>query len=137
MCRHCQSLESDGYVILEDALPAATLSSLQAAYSAAWAEILAEWGTLKWRTRTYNADCQPSTKFVGVNLYDGYRSSEYKDTEILDMGRGRYDFSYGLAPFTPETIPAALAEIVQCQLKFEYGHFLGGLPVMAEDSSGR
>jgi hypothetical protein len=77
-------------------------------------------------------------------LSDGYRSSDYKDTEILDMGRGRFDFSYGLQPFKEEAVPmpAALDEIARCQLKFEYGHFLGGLPVMAArqgeegDSSG-
>jgi hypothetical protein len=34
--------------------------------------------------------------FYYLALYDGYKSSEYKGSEVLDMGRGRFDFQYGI-----------------------------------------
>lgn len=132
MCRFCAPLESDGFVVIEDAVEAEVLNSLRAAYARGWAEIRQHWTDLQWRTRTYNADCQRTTRFVGVDLYDGYRSAEYKETEVLDMGRGRYDFSYGLPAFTEANMPPALAALAQCQLRFEYSHCLGGLPVLQD-----
>ena len=94
---HLVRLERDGVTIVHDVFSAAQISAFSAKLAAAWGEVQAALPTLKWRTMRYKPSYVEAPSFAfGKALYEGHQPTEYRGTEVINMGRGRYDLFGGL-----------------------------------------
>ena len=94
---HLVRLERDGVTIVDDVFSAAQISAFSAKLAAAWGEVQAALPTQNWRTMRYKPSYVEAPSFaVGKALYEGHQSTEYRGTEVINMGRGRYDLFGGL-----------------------------------------
>jgi len=125
-----RELEEDGVTVIEDCFSSAEIAELRDQYDASWNDIKKNWKSLKWTTRRYKADTQPSLRFIGTDLYEGVECARYKDWLVTGVGKGRYDFAD--AKWQLPTVPTVLESLMRNQLKIEFGHALGGLPVLAK-----
>jgi hypothetical protein len=95
-------------------------------YNKGWFEIKSEWHNLIWYKRTYKPSSKNNFPFIGTDLYHDKKIAYYKDTMIIDMNNGRYDFTYNLdLNIFNQTLQTLFNSILEC----EYSHYYGGLPV--------
>jgi hypothetical protein len=128
-------LDSDGVVIIENAILPSELEYLRNKYSSGWNEIINNFTNLQWKKIQFNPNCQINTGFVGKDLYNGHHIAEYKETSILDMSRSRYDFTYGLENIKIQS--TIVNYIMQKMLKNEYNSYLGGLPLLPSANANK
>jgi hypothetical protein len=95
---HVQQLTRDGVTIVEGVYNPSQLKAFRQAVGAAWAKIQPSLPTLTWEPIRYRPEfVAKQTSFaVGKALYEGRRSASHEGTEVIDMGRGRFDLYGGL-----------------------------------------
>jgi hypothetical protein len=97
-------------------------------YTKSWNEIKTNFPT-DWITRTYKQECHKYDDFMGMDLYNNKQFAYYKNTEILDMGKNRYDFVYNLDSIKQIDLPINIINIMDSVLGCEYDYYYGGLPI--------
>lgn len=139
MNRYIEILERDGLVCLENVITLNEIEEWKNSYISAWKEIKSNWNNLIWKSITYKKEHLyyvenkedyevHNLDFISIDLYDGKKYAIYKNTSIIDMGNGRYDFIYGFNNINP-LLNNKLNTIIKSQLKFNYHCIVGGLPV--------
>jgi hypothetical protein len=123
----CKKLETDGIVIIPNAIEPLELTQLQNAYNTGWNEIKLHWNRIKWHKIKFNNHCQTKTGFIGKDLYDGKLLGKYSEVSITDMGNCRYDFTYGLEKIKLES--KIINNVMKTMLECEFEYYLGGLPL--------
>jgi hypothetical protein len=129
-----KQLDSNGIIILKNAITHDELNKLCTKYESGWKEIINKWNTLQWMKIKFNNSCQNNTGFIGKDLYDGKTFAKWQNTDeiILNMGNGRYDFTNGLENIKIES--KIVNDIMKQMLEFEYDYYLGGLPIVNENN---
>lgn len=141
-------LEEEGLVCVRNAISLDIIEEWKTKYTNAWNEIKKHWNTLDWKTMKYKREHLEHLNFnkkeehiqnkvydldfIGIDLYEGKKIARFKDTDIYDMGNGRYDFVFGLETINP-FISIEISEIIKSHLKFAYSAYVGGLPVEKQD----
>ena len=94
---HLANLARDGVTVVEDVYSQAELADIQSSLTAACAEVRAALPALAWNEMRYQAELVAADAFcTGRALYEGKRSAGFKDTEIIDLTNGRFDFYGGV-----------------------------------------
>jgi len=124
-------LSRDGLLVLRNVMDVAQLSEYRAVYMNSWETIKGNWDSLKWKKYSYPE--KTNLRFIGQDIFEGKQMAEFAGTVVIDIGGNRYDFTYGLGglKITNQHILA----IVESQLKQEYIHYLGGLPIESDGAS--
>jgi hypothetical protein len=122
-------LEEKGVVHLKNVFNKDQMDIIKDIYTQSWNEIKNNFPK-DWITRKYKANCHKYDDFIGLDLYNNKKFTYYKNTEMLDMGKNRYDFIYNLDSINetmvlPEIITNIMDKLLQC----EYDIRWGGLPV--------
>jgi hypothetical protein len=122
-------LEEKGVVHLKNVFNKDQMDIIKNIYTQSWNEIKNNFPK-DWITRKYKANCHKYDDFIGLDLYNNKKFTYYKNTEMLDMGKNRYDFIYNLDSINktmvlPEIITNIMDKLLQCEYDIQWG----GLPV--------
>lgn len=142
------ALEEDGVVLLRGLFTAARMEEFGEAYRAAWAKTQAALGGGEWVRRvytrmegpTFNLDKSLYHKVAHMEVPQG---GEGAKTEVIRMGKGRYDFSHGMEGtvldsdllLRPEPVRSVLSSFLGAES--EWLSYTGGLPVEGARGPGR
>jgi hypothetical protein len=120
-------------VLLQDIYSSEDISYFRLKFRDAWSRVEPSLPTLLWRRREYKNKNAPSFA-IGRALYEGKVVAEFCGSEVVDMGNGRYDFSYMLKEdeelLSKVMSPPLLQHILDQELKFGYSAYVGALPVL-------
>jgi hypothetical protein len=122
-------LDNKGIIHLKNVFNKEQMEIIKDIYTQSWNEIKNNFPR-DWITRKYNVNCHKYDDFIGLDLYNNKKFTYYKQTEILDMGKNRYDFIYNLDTIKDKIVlPPLITNIMDKLLQCEYDILWGGLPV--------
>lgn len=122
-------LKNKGIIHLQNVFNKEQMEIIKNIYTQSWNEIKNNFPR-DWITRKYNANCNKYDNFIGLDLYSNTQYTHYKQTEILNMGKNRYDFFYNLDTIKDKIdLPPLITNIMNTLLQCEYNIQWGGLPV--------
>jgi len=122
-------LDNKGVIHLKNVFNKEQMEIINDIYTQSWNEIKNNFPR-DWITRKYKANCHKYDDFIGLDLYNNKKFTYYKQTEILDMGKNRYDFVYNLDTIKDKIdLPPLITKIMDKLLECEYDIHWGGLPV--------
>jgi hypothetical protein len=123
---HLARLERDGVTIVEDVFSPAELGEIRSALAVACTELRAALPSVSWTEMRYQPELVGASSYcTGRALYEGKFSAGYKNTEIIDLTNGRYDFYGGIVKEHPALATAwkapALIAIAEAELQVGWG----------------
>lgn len=141
-------LDSNGLILIPNAIDLQELARLHEMYDASWSEIKPKLAMLDWKRMRFNSGVQSQTGFFGKNIYDGKLVASYpsscgndnsdycgcKSSQIINMGNGRYDFVHGFSGLQLDSEPVNV--IMKAMLCGEYESYMGALPMLEADNAG-
>jgi len=131
-------LERDGVVVIKNEIAEDILEVFKNRYMSSWEEIKCDWPFLEFKRRKYYDESITPMNYIGQDLYKDHKIAQYhNNTEIIDMGNKRYDFTYGMNNRNLPLPSKKLEVIMKSVLKFEYNYYFGGLPVEKNTVSNR
>jgi ectoine hydroxylase-related dioxygenase (phytanoyl-CoA dioxygenase family) len=124
-----KELDENGVVVIKNEIQGCKLDELEVKYKTAWNEIKSNWNSLEFKKRLYHSENITPLHFLGQDLYKNHLIAKYNsnESEIIDMGNKRYDFTYGLYDSASPSVK--LDAIMKQLLRYEYNCYFGGLPV--------
>jgi hypothetical protein len=138
-------LEEDGFTILKNIFNNQQIEQLASQYNNCWNKIITNWHLIQWNDIKISIENQPNTGYIGKELYNGSKiavinikdnEKTEKNTTIIDMGNGRYDFTYGLTDiFVKCNLNKQfhiINDIIKSMLEYDYEFYIGGLPIYNE-----
>lgn len=122
-------LHDEGVVHLKNIFDKNQIDIINDIYTQSWNEIKNNFPK-DWITRKYKSNCYKYDDFIGIDLYNNKKFTYYKNTEIIDMGKNRYDFIYNLDTIKEKIdLPPIITNIMEKLLQCEYNIQWGGLPI--------
>jgi hypothetical protein len=126
---YIKELQQNGVIHIKNAYTMEQMTIMKDIYIKTWNEIKCDFPT-DWITRTYKQNCKKYDDFMGMDLYNNKKFAYYKNTEILDMDKNRYDFVYNLDSIKLQIeLPKIIVDIMDSILGCEYDYYYGGLPI--------
>lgn len=142
---YIEELNRNGVVVIRNGF-SDNISDMMSIYSKSWEYVKSHWPKI-WYSRSYLDSNRKYDNFIGTDLYEnrkiGYildfeidkevdkEDGNNDDNMIIDMGFGRYDFTYNLDNEIKKKIklPDCVMKILENVLECEYDIYYGGLPV--------
>jgi hypothetical protein len=132
-------LDNKGVITIPNAIELSELNRLRAIYDFNWNEIKNQLDTLDWKRVKFKSNVQETTGFFSKAIYDNklvasYHDRDgYGDSQIINMGNGRYDFMYGFEKLhlKSDIVDSLMQSLLHC----EYDSYIGALPVLEQTTT--